>query len=381
MDKVRLGLIGTGGIGHHHLGYIHELKRAELTAVCDIREDVVKEVAAKHNVAAFTDSRKLIRSGLCDAVILGVPHYGHPLIGIDAANNGLHVLTEKPMAVQASMADKLIAAAKKNKIVLEVMFQRHTDPLWKKARQIIESGALGNITRTCMIEPHFRTQAYYDSGGWRATWGGEGGGVMMNQAPHSLDCFVWLGGLPSKVLGKTDTRGHRIEVEDTASAMMTYANGATGYLTTNTFEYPGAALFQFVGDRGTLEVRDDTLRLGVSSPSSGEFIYSTKEAWGKPVPAWADVAVPQQAHGHRYVTENFIEAILDGKPVLVTGEMARESLELANAISVSSALGKEVALPLKRSLFDGLLKKWIRESTFKKEGSEAKKVVVPKETA
>ncbi len=381
MDKVRFGLIGTGGIGHHHLGYIHDLKRAELTCVCDIREDVAKQVAAKHNVPCFTDSKKLIRSGLVDAVLLGTPHYAHATIGIDAANNGLHVLTEKPMAVQASMADKLIAAAKKNKVVLEVMFQRHTDPMWKKAKEIIESGALGNLTRTCMVEPHFRTQAYYDSGGWRATWNGEGGGVMMNQAPHSLDCFVWLGGKPAKVIGKCDIRAHRIEVEDTASALMTYPNGATGYLTTNTFEFPGVALFQFVGDRATLEIRDGKLRLGISSPSSGEFIHTTKESWSFPVPAWTDITLPQTPHGHRYITENFIEAVLDGKPVLVTGEMAVESLELANAITVSSALGKEVSLPLKRSLFDNLLKKYIRESKFEKTAADKKKVVVPGQTA
>ncbi len=381
MKKLRLGLVGTGSIGHFHLDYIPELKRADLTAVCDIREDVAKAVGAKHNVPYFTDSRKLIRSGLCDAVLICTPHYFHPTIGIDAANNGLHVLSEKPIAVQASMADKLIAAAKKNKVVLEVMFQRHTDPMWVKAKEIIASGALGKLMRTCMIEPHFRTQAYYDSGGWRATWGGEGGGVMMNQAPHSLDCFVWLGGLPAKVFGKTDTRAHHIEVEDIASAVMTYPNGATGYLMTNTFEYPATTLFQFVGDRGTIEIHDDKLRLGISSPSTGEFIYSTKEPWSKPVEAWTDVPVENRPHGHRFITENFIEAVLDGKPVIVEPESARESLELANAITVSSVLGREVTLPLKRSLFDGILKKYIKESKFRKGAVTAKKVSAPGQTA
>lgn len=381
MKKLRLGLIGAGNIGHLHLGYLPELKRAELAAVCDVREDLAKSVGAKHKIPHFTDSRKLVRSGLCDAVIVATPHYFHPTIGIDAANRGLHVLTEKPIAVQASMADKLIAAARKNKVVLGVMFQRHTDPMWVKAKEIIDSGALGKLMRTCMIEPHFRTQAYYDSGGWRATWGGEGGGVMMNQAPHSLDCFVWLGGLPAKVFGKTDTRAHHVEVEDIASAIMTYPNGATGYLMTNTYEHPATTLFQFVGDRATLEIRDGKLRLGVSSPSTGEFIYSTREPWSRPVEAWTDVSYPQRPNGHRYVTEDFVESVLDGKPVLVTGESARESLELANAITVSSALGKEVTLPLKRSLFDNLIRKYIKESKFRKTEVQTNKVAAPGQTA
>lgn len=196
MKKVRFGIVGTGGIGHMHLGYLPTLDRVELTCVCDIRREIVEDVAREHNVPGFVDSKKLIRSGLCDAVLLGTPHYQHATIGIDAANHGIHVLTEKPMAVQASMADRLVDACRKNKVKLGVMFQRRTDPMWKKAKSTIDSGALGKLVRTCMIEPHFRTQAYYDSGGWRATWAGEGGGVMMNQAPHSLDAFVWLGGCP-----------------------------------------------------------------------------------------------------------------------------------------------------------------------------------------
>jgi len=378
MDTLRFGVIGTGGIGHMHLGYLSSLERVEVTCVCDIKPDVVEAVAKTHDVPGFVDSKKLIRSGLADAVLLGTPHYQHATIGIDAAKHGLHVLTEKPMAVQVSMADKLIDACRKHKVKLGVMFQRRTHPMWIRAKAIIDSGALGNLVRTCMIEPHFRTQAYYDSGGWRATWSGEGGGVMMNQAPQSLDAFVWLGGTPSKVIGKCDIRAHKIEVEDTASALLTYPNGATGYITTNTFEFPPVNLFQFVGDRAILEVRDDVLRLGVSAPGAQEFIHSTTEAWSFPTPAWTDVAWKDKPHGHRHVTENFVRAVLDGEPILATGESARDSLELANAITVSSALGKEVTLPLARASFDRVLRKFIRESTFEKDTKKTKKLVIPK---
>ena len=378
MDKVRFGVVGTGGIGHMHLGYLPQLERAELTCVCDVRKEVVKDVSEKHGVPYFVDSKELIRSGLCDAVLIGTPHYQHATVGIDALNNGLHVLTEKPITVQVSQADRMVAAAKKKKRKLGVMFQRRSVPMWKKARQIIESGALGNLIRTCMIEPHFRTQAYYDSGDWRATWVGEGGGVMMNQAPHSLDCFVWLGGMPVTVYGKCDTRAHKIEVEDVATAMLTYGNGATGYIYTSTYEYPAMTLFQFVGDRAVLEIRDGQLRLGTSAPGAGEFIRTTPEAWAVPVQAWTDVRTPQLPYGpsHRHITENFIAAILDGAPLLATGEEAIQSLELANAITLSSEKGKEVKLPLSRRAFDDVLKKYIAGSRTKK-GKSGGKVVLP----
>jgi predicted dehydrogenase len=250
--------------------------------------------------------------------------------------------------------------------------------MWRKARQIIESGALGNLIRTCMIEPHFRTQAYYDSGDWRATWIGEGGGVMMNQAPHSLDCFVWLGGMPKTVYGRCDTRAHRIEVEDVATALLGYPNGATGYIYTSTYEYPASSLFQFVGDRAVLEVRDGQLRVGTSAPGAGEFIRTTPEAWAVPVEAWSDISTPPQPYGppHRHITENFVAAVLDGTPLLAPGEEAIRSLELANAITVSSDQGKEVKIPLARKSFDDVLRKYIAGSRGKS-GQSGKKVVLP----
>jgi predicted dehydrogenase len=380
MDKVRFGIVGTGGIGHHHMNYFKELKRAELTCVCDIKPDLVKRVGQERGVPAFAHPGELIASGLCDAIIIGTPHYAHATVGIAAMNAGLHVLTEKPMTVQTGMADRMIEAARKNKVKLAVMFQRRTDPLWKKAKSIIVSGALGELQRTCMIEPHYRTQAYYDSGDWRATWVGEGGGVMMNQAPHSLDAFVWLGGMPSKVVGKTATRGHRIEVEDCASALLTYPNGATGYLTTSTCEYPGTAVFQFVGDKAVLELRDNVLRIGISAPGAGEYSRTTSESWGTPQAAWSEVKVPQESHGHRFITQNFIDALLDGAKIIAPPEEAILSLELANAITVSSELGREVDIPLRRKLFDDVLKKFIAASKAKAPEGSDKKITLPKVT-
>lgn len=377
MEKVRIGLIGTGGIGQVHLRYMRELERAELTAVCDSRQAVVNDVAKRQGVKAFTDPNDLIGSGLADAVLIATPHFLHPPIAVAAMKAGLHVLTEKPMAVRASDADKMIAAARKHKVKLGVMFQSRTDPLWKKAKAVIQSGALGEPLRTCMLESYFRTQAYYDSAGWRGTWAGEGGGVLLNQAPHGMDCFVWLGGMPSSVFGRTATMAHKVEVEDMAMVMLGYPNGAVGTFYVSTCEFPQVSLFQFVGDRAGLEIRNDVLRLGNFAPPAGEMLKMSKDPWDIPMDVWKEIDVPPEPCGHRFVTANFVRAILDGEPLVAPGEEALGSLELANAITVSSALEKEVKLPLRRKLFDDLLQTKIRTSKIRKIEKVPDHVVIP----
>ena len=248
MKKARIGIVGTGGIGQIHIRTMPTIERAEVTCLCDNREAVVKDVAKKHGATPFTDPEELVRSGLCDAVLIATPHYFHAPIALAAIKAGLHVLTEKPMAVRSSQADRMIRSARKKKVKLAVMFQRRTSAFWQKAREIIDTGALGNLIRTCMMESSYRTQAYYDAGGWRGTWKSEGGGVLMNQAPHALDLFVWLGGLPTAVIGQALSSGHNIEVEDVATALLSYPNGAVGTLYTSTCEFPQMDFFQFVGD-------------------------------------------------------------------------------------------------------------------------------------
>jgi predicted dehydrogenase len=378
VEKVRIGVIGTGGIGQIHLGYLREIERAELTCVCDNRQAVVNAVAKQHGVKAFTDPKELIGSGLCDALLIATPHFLHPPIAMAAMNAGLHVLTEKPMAVRASDADGMIAAAQEHKVKLAVMFQQRTDPLWKRAKAVIDSGALGHVHRTCMMESYFRTQAYYDSGDWRGTWAGEGGGVLLNQAPHGIDCFIWLGGMPGTVLGRTATKAHVIEVEDLAMALLSYPNGAVGTLYVSTYEFPQVSLFQFVGDRAVLEMRNGVLRLGNSAPPSGEMLRTSKDPWDIPMDVWTEIEVPSEPHGHRCITRNFVGAILDGEPLIAPGEEALRSLELANAITVSGTLEKEVKLPLERKLFDELLDAKIKTSKAKKKQKASDRVVIPR---
>jgi predicted dehydrogenase len=281
--------------------------------------------------------------------------------------------------VRTSDAREMIAVAKRREVKLAVMFQRRTSPLWKKAREIVASGALGRLIRTCMMESHYRTQAYYDSGGWRGTWKDEGGGVLMNQAPHSLDLFVWLGGMPSRVTGRCSTRGHDVEVPDTALALLEYPDGGVGTLYTSTTEFPEMSFFQFVGESGVLEVRDGRMRLGLSAPPAGEMSRTSDEPWDIPEAAWREFDLVEEGARHRYITENFVAAVLDGAPLVAPGEEAARSLELANAITVSSATGAEVTLPLEAKRFDEVLERHVRTAKGrKKRRTASNRVVIPK---
>jgi predicted dehydrogenase len=214
---LRFGVIGTGGMGQTYCRITKtSLPHAKLTAVCDVDPQTARNTGERYGVPFFTDYKKLIKSGLCDAVAVATPHPFHPQPAVDCMNAGLHVLTEKPLTERVSTADKMIRAARANKVVFAITFQMRLETIWRQAMQIVKIGMLGEIYRTAMLDMQYRSQRYYDSGTWRATWKGEGGGVLINQSPHLIDMFVQLAGLPSEVLGKTETRKHHIDVEDLA---------------------------------------------------------------------------------------------------------------------------------------------------------------------
>ena len=202
-----------------------------------------------------------------DAVIIATPHYFHPPIALDAFARGVHVLSEKPLAVTVGAADSMIAGAQKSGLKFGVMYQMRAEPQNQAAKQVVESGVLGDIYRTSLTMGWYRSQAYYNSGGWRATWNGEGGGVLFNQAPHYLDLFAWLGGLPKTIMGQTRTRLHDIEVEDEAFATLEYANGAHGYLYASTTEIPNHNMLEICGDKGKLVLHGNSLKVfGIDRP-------------------------------------------------------------------------------------------------------------------
>lgn len=355
MDKVRIGIIGVGGMGQGHAATQEQIEETELTAVCDSDEGVMKEVAEKYGVPGFVKHEELLDSGLVDAVIIATPHYFHPPIAIDAFRRGLHVLSEKPIGVTVKAADEMIAVAKETGLKFAVMFQMRTEKSYRIARKAIEDGIVGEIYRTHMVIGWYRSQAYYNSATWRATWTGEGGGVLLNQAPHNLDIFTWLAGSPARVTAQVRTRKHDIEVEDEAFALLEYPNGAHGYLYTSVNEVPGSSQIEISGDCGKVVIDDRGTRVfRVKTPIS-VFTVENTSMWAAPETEPVEVEVPDMPTGHAAIIANFARAILHDEPLITPGEEGIHSLELANAMILSGKRGKTVDLPLDRDEYEALM--------------------------
>lgn len=377
MDKVRIGIVGVGGMGTGHAITLQEIEEAQLTAVCDTDKATVEEASAKYGVRGFGDHMSLVQSGLADAVIIATPHYFHPPIAVDAFRAGLHVLSEKPIAVTVGAADEMIRAAKETGKVFVVMYQTRSSPMYQAARKLVEEGRLGEIYRTCLTFPDYRSQAYYDSATWRATWKGEGGGMMLNQAPHPIDVFTWLGGMPNRVTARTATRRHRIEVEDEASALLEYANGATGFLHASVNEVPGGVLMEFAGEKGKLSIHKETLRFWSLAEPIQAFTETTGEMWATLKATEEEVPIAEGKAHHGVIIRNFCRAILFGEARLTPGEEGIRSLELINAILLSGAKRKPVDLPLDRAEYEAFIEGKKRSSKGKKLAGPVKRVTDP----
>lgn len=358
MDKVRMGVIGVGGMGSGHCNMIPKIPETELTAVCDVEPSTLEAITAKHGVPGFATHEELLDSGLVDAVVIATPHYFHPPIAIDAFKRGIHVLSEKPLGVTVSEVDKMIQAANESGLKFSVMYQMRAEPASIVAKQIIDEGQLGEIYRTELVMGWYRSQAYYDSGGWRATWAGEGGGVLINQAPHVLDLFSWLAGLPSKITGQTRTRLHDIEVEDEAFALLEYANGAHGYLYASTTEVPGTQRIEICGDKGKLTLADGGVKLTHIDGSIKTFTVENTEMWASPKSKGVEVTLPERGEfkDHSVITRNFANAILNGETLIAPGTEGINAMELINGMILSGKAGKTVAVPVNRAEFDALNK-------------------------
>ena len=375
-QKVKMAVVGVGGMGSNHCKTMAGIEECELTAVADVNADRAKQVGEECGVPGFTDHRELIGSGLAEAVVIATPHYFHPPIAIDAFRAGLHVLSEKPVGVQIGEAEKMVAAARQSGKVFCVMFQMRTQANIKKAKELVEAGELGEIRRTLLISPEYRSQAYYDSGTWRATWGGEGGGVMMNQAPHIMDIFTMLGGMPKRVHGRTATILHDIEVEDQAEAMLEYENGAAGYFFVATAER-GVRLVEFVGDKGKLRLEGGKLRFWRYNPPVAQFTRENTEMWGAPEMEEVELEMEECESGHLVILRNFARAILHGEPLIAPGEVGLNGLELANAITLSSHKGVPVDVPIDRAQFDELIVHLRATSSFKDDWGASKSETDP----
>ena len=362
MDRVRLGVIGAGGMGSAHIRFIKGVEEAELTAVGDIDQEVCEQVSAENEVPGFVDYKELIDSGLVDAVIVATPHYFHPPVSIYAMRHGVHVLSEKPVAVTVKAAEGMNRAAEETGMKFAVMYQQRTTPLYQAARKLIKDGRLGGLYRTCCISTHFRSQAYYDSAGWRATWKGEGGGVTINQAPHGIDVFMSLGGLPSRVVARTATRRHGIEVEDEASAMLEYENGAIGYYHTSTTEAPPTDYMEFCGEKGKLVISNGKLTFWTLETPVQEFSDATEGMWASPPAVEEEVVVEERESSHADVIRNFARAILYDEPLITPGVEGIWTVEFINALILSGKRGKSVDIPVDREEYEAFIEEMKRTS-------------------
>jgi predicted dehydrogenase len=377
MSKVRIGIVGLGNMGSTHADQIlaGKIGRLELAAVAD--RDPAR-LARVPGVKGFGSAEELIASGLIDALLVATPHHDHTTIGIAALKAGLHVMVEKPISVHRADCERLIAAYKgrEKKQVFAAMFNQRTDPYHKKIRELIRSGELGEIRRVnWIITNWFRTHAYYASGGWRATWAGEGGGVLLNQCPHNLDLFQWMFGMPVTLSANCQFgKYHDIEVEDEVTATMTFKNGATGVFITSTGEAPGTNRLEITAERGKLVYENDEIRFTRNEVPMGEFSRTTPHLFATPA-TW-DIVVPVTGHGgqHNEVLQNFTNAILDGETLVAPAPEGIHSVELANSMLLSAWTQKPVTLPLDGKKYERLLKAKIAESA--KNGRKKKVVAV-----
>jgi len=361
--QVRIGVVGLGNMGRSHANLLRDgrVAGASLAAVSDVSEAAMGAFAG---IPQFADPAKLIGSEDVDAVLIATPHYSHTPLGIAALKRGLHVLVEKPIGVHKNDCAKLIAAHKGGSQIFAAMFNQRTDPYYQKIRELVQSGELGEIRRVnWIITNWFRSEAYYSSGGWRATWRGEGGGVLLNQCPHNLDLLQWIFGMPNSVrafcrFGKY----HKIEVEDDVTAYMEFPNGATGVFVTTTGEAPGTNRLEVTAERGKLVYENDRLTFTRNEVETTRFSRTTKAAFAAP-PTW-DITIPVNGHGpqHLGILQNFADAILEGAPLLAPGAEGSHSVELANAMLHSTFTDKTVTFPLDGDAYERRLQKLIAGS-------------------
>lgn len=360
--KVRLGIIGYGTQGGTYARFIKEglVPNMTIGAICDSDPDRKPIAAENHpSVPFYADYIEMIEGGEVDAIITTVPHYLHPEMGIEALKRDVHALLEKPAGVYSKQVKELNDYAKeKSNLTFGIMFNQRNNPLYKRIKEIVDTGEIGAIRRTnWLITTWWRPQPYYDQSAWRATWGGEGGGVLVNQAPHQLDLWQWICGIPKSVYSKVSYGFKRdIVVEDEVTALVDYGNGATGVFVTATHDLTGTDRFEILGDKGKIVVEgsykayvtrlnepeekissdmnaEDVGKLFMGEINTEDF-YTTEEISFDS--AWGDQ--------HAGVLQNFAANILDGTPLLAPGSEGINGVRLANAIHLSSWLGKEVSL-------------------------------------
>ena len=378
MEKVRLGIIGIGSMGTGHAGNVLKgmVPDMELTAVADIRQSRLDW--ARNNlpetVKVFDDGRKMIDSGSCDAVLVATPHYLHPEFVIYALEHGLHAISEKPAGVYTKQVREMNEAAERSDRSFAIMLNQRTNCVYRKMHELVTSGDLGAIKRVnWIITDWYRTQSYYDSGDWRATWEGEGGGVLLNQCPHNLDLIQWICGMPSKVQAFChEGKWHDIEVEDDVTAYLEFPGGATGVFIASTGELPGTNRLEIACDRGKVVCENGQLTLWRLPQSESAYYRRSASAYPHAEVQVEILPLDGENPQHVGVLNAFAAHILHGTPLVADGAEGIRALMLSNAMHLSSWTGKPVHLPIDEGEFVRLLaekrlhsrKKQVKEVTF-----------------
>lgn len=383
MENVRYGVIGIGNMGTSHSGWLAggKIPGATLTAVCDIDEK--RRAWAKENlpeVAVFEDYKELLDSNLVDAVIIAVPHYLHPEMAIESLKRNINTMVEKPAGVYASQIREMNAEAEKHPDVkFAMMFNQRTNPLYQKVKEILDAGTIGELRRvTWIITSWWRTQKYYDSSAWRATWAGEGGGVLVNQAPHQLDLLQWLCGMPSLMEAHLKYGSHRdITVEDDVTAYFEYPNGATGTFITCTHDALGTDRLEIHGDNGKIIITD-------SKCVTVKKMDKPEDVWNHELDFRQMLALVKGQTQQKLYTEetfecpenwdqqhidvliNFTNAIAKGEELIAPGAEGIKAVEIANAMFLSDWLGHAVMIPVDDDLFYEKLQEKVQEEKNRK---------------
>lgn len=373
MENVNIGITGIGNMGSSHaLQLVNSaIPGGSLVAVCDINPERLKW--AKENLGAgvklFDNADAMFAFAGIDAVIIATPHYDHPDLAVKAFAKGLHVLTEKPAGVYTKKVREMNEAAAKSGKVFGIMYNQRTNPLYRKLRDLVQSGELGELKRTIWIITNwYRSQSYYNSGGWRATWAGEGGGVLLNQCPHNIDLWQWTCGMPKRVRAfMSFGKYHDIEVEDDVTAYVEYKNGATGMLVATTADTPGTNRFEITGDRGKVVIEDGKLAFWRLRVSERQFNNEYKGGFGEPECWKCEVPVYGTETVHAGIMTDWLSAVQKGTTLLAPGVEGINGLQISNAMHLSAWTDSWADIPVDEDLFCEKLRERIKNSIFKRD--------------
>ncbi len=348
VKPVRVGIIGVGVMGREHATVVAANPALKLAAVADAVPKNARTVGGEFGCRSFETADELIKSGEVDAVVIATPHWQHADLAIAALNAGLHVICEKPLTVTVEQADEVLRVAALSSGMFAVVHQKRFEPAYMYAKRLLDSGELGPIYRCSMIESAWRSEAYYRSSPWRGTWKGEGGGVLLNQAPHILDRYAWLCGMPEMVTARCDTSLHQIEVEDTASAIFRHANGAHGFIHISTIEAPAIARTVISCDQGRISIDNGKLFVTRLRQSIRERTANDPQLMGDLESDTREIYLPPAENALAVFYSDFASAVNGDAQLTCRGEEGRDVVELANAIVLSSMRREAVNLPLKR---------------------------------